>query len=532
MRRFYNFSHTVINVFWRVLFFLTLFFALISPNIIIGDNDTFGTSTTMVTTILVIAIVVILVMNYAYPRIHEWLFDILITHQILTAGIMLILVVIAQVLFVTYVHPEAGFDAGALHYAAISAENAKEPNMTAYYSLYPNNLLTTLFMHWLTEISGLTSWQFFDYVTLVLVDLSATFNLLSVAIVKRKLLGTAMYIHCAWLALFPSIIMPYTDAWVLPFVSLFLLCYFIMKKLASSNTLINQIFFALSAIGFGVSVVLTYFVKPSAIVPVIAIVIIELLSWLVQKKHFTMHKVILTLAMLTLVGGSAGLTYKVANNKTQNQTYINIDKSLAIPPIHFMAMGVYGEGGYDTKQAVEMSILRTKKEKTSYSIKMLTKRLKKLGPFGYIKFLIMKQRNNTADGTFAWLKEGHFFRENQKPSNKGISNKIKNYVFLYGRHIADFRFAAQLWWITLLIIIALGFGPRSDLIQLLRLSLVGGFMFLLLFEGGRSRYLIQYLPCILLLGTFSFERTVANIKRLFGWYEFKVDESENVIENK
>lgn len=532
MRRFYNFSHTIINIFWGVLFGLTLLFALISPNIIIGDNSTFGTSTTMVTTSLVIGIIAIAVMNYAYPRVHALLYKIFITHQLLTASLILFVVVILQIVFVYYVHPEAGFDAGALHYAAISSENAKEPNMTAYYSLYPNNLLSTLVMHWLTVISGQTSWQFFDYVTLFLVDLSAAFNLASVAIVKKKALGTALYIHCAWLAVFPSIIMPYTDAWVLPFVSLYMLCYFIMKKVASSNAIISQVILVLAAVGFGVSVVLTYFVKPSAIVPVIAIVIIELLSWLIKKKHFSMRQVILALSMIILIGGSAGLTYEVANNQTKNQTYIKIDKSLAIPPIHFMAMGVYGEGGYSTKQAIQMSVLRTKKEKTDYSIKMLTKRLKKLGPFGYAKFLVMKHRNNTADGTFGWLKEGHFFRENQKPNNKGISNKIKNYVFLYGRHIADFRFAAQLWWIGLLVIIALGFGPRTDLIQLLRLSLVGGFMFLLLFEGGRSRYLIQYLPCILLLSTVSFDRMVINIKHLFGWYEFKVDEAEKANSDK
>lgn len=105
-------------------------------------------------------------------------------------------------------------------------------------------------------------------------------------------------------------------------------------------------------------------------------------------------------------------------------------------------------------------------------------------------------------------------------------------LYLYGRHIADFRFVAQLWWLVLLVIIALGFGPRWQLIQLLRLAMIGGFIFLLLFEGGRSRYLIQYLPCLLLLGAFSFERAVANVRRVRDWYQRKLraaiaaDESE------
>lgn len=530
MRRFYNFSHTIINTFWRVLFFLTLFFALTSSNIIIGDNDTFGTSTTMVTSGLVIVIIIICVLNYAYPKIHDWFYSVFVTHQLITSGLMLLAVLIGQIIFVSYVHPVAGFDAGALHYAAVSAEHAKEINTIAYYSLYPNNILSMLSMHWLTQVSGQTSWQFFDYITLIMVDLSVVFNLLSVMVIRKRSLGIAMYIHCAWLAVFPTIIMPYTDAWVLPFVSFFLLCYFLMRNSLSLKTSLSQLIFVLSSIGCGTSVVLIYFVKPSAIVPAIAIVIIELLAWLVQKKHFTLKGAILTFSILILVGGSAGFTYKIASDEIKNQTYIKVDDSLSIPPIHFMAMGVYGEGGYNTKQAVQMSVLRTKKEKTDYSIKMLKSRLKKLGPLGYLKFLAMKQRNNTADGTFGWLKEGHFFRDNQRPSHKGISNKIKNYVYLYGSHIADFRFAAQLWWITLLMIIALGFGPRQNVIQILRLSMVGGFLFLLLFEGGRSRYLIQYLPCLLLLSTLSFEPAVDNIKRLLGWYEVKLDESEKLEE--
>lgn len=35
--------------------------------------------------------------------------------------------------------------------------------------------------------------------------------------------------------------------------------------------------------------------------------------------------------------------------------------------------------------------------------------------------------------------------------------------------------------------------------MILKLSIIGSLMYLLLFEGGRSRYLIQFLPQIILL---------------------------------
>lgn len=518
MRRFYNFSQSIINFFWRILFFLTLFFALTSPNIILGDNATFGTSTTLLTTGLIIAIVAILVMNYAYPRIHAWLVKVLVTEQIYTGLILLGLVLVGQIIFIYFVHPVSGFDAGMLHYAAVNVTHVQEVGVTSYYSLNQNNMPIMLFMHWLVTLTGQTSWMFFDYVTLFFVDLSAVMNLLIVMLVQRRALGTAMYLHAAWLAVFPSIIMPYTDAWGLPLVSFYLLCYFIMRR-----PTVHPLLRALAANGFGISVMLTYFMKPSSIIPVIAIAIIEVLNLLINHKRMTLEAIFIAFAMLLFIGRSGFETYRYVDHKVQSQTYIQLDKSRSIPAIHFMAMGIYGQGGYSEKQAIMMAVLPTEKQKTDYSIKMFKTRLKKLGPVGYLEFLVKKQRNNTADGTFGWLKEGNFFRENQKPNNKGISNKLKNYIYLYGRHIADFRFAAQVWWIALLLIIALGFGPQRDVIQILRLSMVGGFIFLLLFEGGRSRYIIQYLPCLLLLATFSYERVVINVKRLAGVYERKLD---------
>ncbi|MDC6396543.1 TIGR03766 family XrtG-associated glycosyltransferase [Lactiplantibacillus pentosus] len=514
---FYRFSHTTISVIWWILFGLTLVFAVTSPNIILGDNATFGTSTTMLTTSLIIAIVAVVILNATYPRIHRWFVTVFVTRQLWTASGLLALVVIGQIIFVTFVHPVSGFDAGMLHYAATSAKHVQEVGVTAYYSLNQNNMPIMLLMHWLSEVTGQTSWQFFDYLTLLFVDLSAIFNLVSVWVVRRQALGIALYLHAAWLAVFPSIIMPYTDAWGLPLVSFYLCCYFVMRQ-----TDWSPLPRLIAAVGFGISVTLTYFMKPSSIIPVIAIVIIEGLGALHRHGPLKGPRVFIVAAMLILMVESAGFTYHYTNRAIQDQTYIKLDKSRAIPAIHFMAMGVYGSGGYSEKQAIQMAVLPTEQQKTDYSIRMLTRRLKQLGPMGYVSFLIKKQRNNTADGTFGWLKEGNFFRENQKPSNRGFSNWLKNFIYLYGRHIADFRYVAQLWWITLLVIIAIGTGPRRQLTQLLRLSLIGGFLFLLAFEGGRSRYLIQYLPCLLLLSSFSFERAVINVRRVADWYHRKL----------
>lgn len=140
-----------------------LFFAITSPNIILGDNPTFGTSTTMVTTGLVLGLVAVLVMNYAYPEVHAWLVAVFIKKRLLTGSLMLGVVLAGQIFLIIFVHPASGFDAGMLHYAATSAKHVREVNVMAYYSLNQNNLPIMLFMHWLTELTGQTSWLFFDF---------------------------------------------------------------------------------------------------------------------------------------------------------------------------------------------------------------------------------------------------------------------------------------------------------------------------------------------------------------------------------
>lgn len=512
MRNLFNLGNKIINVFWVILFGLTVFFAWTSVNIVLGDNEHFGTSTTMLTTGFVIGVLALVVCLVTYTRFRGLLRFIFVKHQLFTGSLLFLLIICWQIFFVTFVHPVSGFDAGMLHYAAVSPKHVLEVGVTAYYSLNQNNLPIMLLMRWIVVATGWTSWQAFDYITLFFVDLSAIFNLLSIFIIRRKALGVSIYLHVAWLAVFPSILMPYTDAWVLPLVSLMLLFYFMMRE--TNWPLFIRGFCAL---GVGSSVVLIYFMKPSSIIPAIAIVIIELLYWLIASHHFVKPNLILTIVALFLIGGSAGATYLVVNETIQSQDYIEIDKSRAIPMIHFMSMGVYGEGGYSEKQAIQMAVLPTSKQKSDYSKRVLIRQLKKLGVFGYLSFLVMKQRNNTADGTFGWLKEGNFFRENQKPKQNGISNQLKNYIFLYGVHIADFRFIAQFVWIIWLTLIALGSTSRNRIHQLLRVSMIGGFMFLLLFEGGRSRYLIQFLPCFLLLGSLSTQPAIDKIQKLYGW---------------
>jgi hypothetical protein len=148
-----------------------------------------------------------------------------------------------------------------------------------------------------------------------------------------------------------------------------------------------------------------------------------------------------------------------------------------------------------------------------------------MGPLGYARFLFLKHRNDTADGTFAWDKEGHFLNVNPKPTpGPGIKNHLQQFVYLYGTNLGDFRWVSQLIWVIGLLLIAFAWNDQRRFIQVLRVAIIGSFLYLLMFEGGRSRYLIQSLPPILLLITFTAETSVARWRRLFAWGAVATDD--------
>lgn len=146
--------------------------------------------------------------------------------------------------------------------------------------------------------------------------------------------------------------------------------------------------------------------------------------------------------------GSGAITFVLGQNIISNQKYVSIDKSLEIPSIHFVNMGMSGTtGAYNPHDALMMAKLPKKQDKIAYSKKMIRKRLKQRGFGGYISFLIRKQGYNTADGTFGWLGEGTFIFTKIPASN--WKWWAQTFTYPDGKNVSVFRFISQLIWISL-----------------------------------------------------------------------------------
>lgn len=127
-----------------------------------------------------------------------------------------------------------------------------------------------------------------------------------------------------------------------------------------------------------------------------------------------------------------------------------------------------------------------------------------MGVAGYIKFLVLKQINNTSDAGFGWgMDAGQNYL---MPFSEKISiQRIMRKIYLHNQSYVEINWNGlkilnQLIW-TLALVFMIFATIKVDNSLVIKLTILGGFIFLLLFEGGRSRYLIQFLPYLITLSS-------------------------------
>lgn len=470
---------------------LSLYFALTSENFLLTSEET--TWMTVVMLAVVLGLLALLLFDNPVRRFFAWYCFRAGWGPRLAFGA---LVLASQVVLILATHPSIGFDAGMVYRAALHPNGA---TVRGYFSQNTNNLPLLLAEVGAMQLFHQQSWLFLDWVTLFLVDLAAGLNLLTVALIDRKKLATVWNLQGLGLLVFPMIIVPYTDTWVLPLVSLSLLGMVGMWQ-KQRPVWWRLLFAVLGGIGAGAA----YLLKPSAFLGAFALVL-----WFIITRFGKGHY--LREFTLVLVACAAFAGTAVAGQRVQDhQTYIRINQELTVPAIHFLSIGMSGSRGeYSAKEALAMAELPKRSDKVAYSKKMIKKHLAEKGVAGYLAFLVRKQGYNTADGTLGWLGEGTFMHAS-KPAH---DSRWWWQTFLYpaGENRQCFFFVAQLAWVVLWGVLC--FAKRPDELGAgFQLGVLAIFAFLLLFEGGRSRYLIQALPEMLILAGLGWQSAVERVK--------------------
>lgn len=409
---------------------------------------------------------------------------------------LVVLILIWQLVMILSISGFSTWDPGII----ILQATGQKQWVPDYFSYNQNTLPLMFFEHLVWRLVGSPSYKVLtivlNVINMLLVDTSVYLLLkYEKQRLSKKTLNYISICICLLMLITPWICLPYSDPLSFAFT---IFVYLGLKSL-------NERYSLLKAIIVGILVTVNYFIKPSTVIILIAYIIASVVFTISSKEliiNLLKKLTIIFITMFMLIGGF--------NLYKSHNSIIKIDNSKALNLVHFADMGIQGTGGYYLPDVNHDIKIKNPQERLRSDKEIWLKRFNKMGPFKYQAFLVKKQVANTEDSSFHWGKEGEFINSFSRSQyflprklfldNDGIARKYQE----------TFAIAIQLCWIILLANLVFVLQKSDYNSQFLKYALVGFFAFLLIFESGRSRYLIQFLPLIILLSGIGYENVKNN----------------------
>ncbi len=394
-----------------------------------------------------------------------------------------------QLLLAYEIYFMTGWDAGIVHSVAYSvAAGTGEVGDFYYYSQYVNNIAITFVLAVIQKIAmwiGLGTRSYFVCVAAgcLFVNLACVFTALSVRKMTNSpgfgILGFGLMSVVAGLS--PWITIPYTDAFSVVFPPL----TFYLYLCAGEKTGYRAWFlYLLTGLAGGVG----YLIKPSAGIVLIAVVCVEFFRFFTVKgarKKILCNLLGIVLALLMTALFREGMTVYLG---------CDLNEELQFSLTHYLMMGLNQEntGGYYSPDYGFSSSFATRQERMQGNLQVSFQRLKDFGLKGYGYFLIQKLLTNFNDGTFSWWMEGGFFQKDMGHHATPLQQVFRSVYYKEGAWYPVYAAAAQGIWLAVQTLVLGSLAQRkkerSDEYTVMWLSLLGMFLFVMLFEA-RGRYL-------------------------------------------
>ncbi|GBG95718.1 integral membrane protein [Ligilactobacillus salitolerans] len=456
----------------------------------------------MVDLVLIVSVIFVLTYHSIKPYLRQLYFLISKYVRPLTLALF-VLIVFWQFYVVKSINGKTMWDANM-----ILTRVADFPQMKAltneYLSVYPNNILLYLYERgvWLflgkPDLPVLT--LFLARVNIALVDFSIIVVGHTLKGLFNRYTGTVYWIlGFLLMGLSPWIAVPYSDIWAFFFSSAAAsLTVSIFKAKKIWQKIIYPVLLA-------IILTASYFMKPSLIIFYIAAAIVGSVALIIKKSTISFLS-LLTLAITTIV---LALSF---NNYQKNIPNLNLNENRAFSMMHFAAMGSIKMGAYNPADYFADKRIKDPDKRNERDIRVLKKRIvgyKNVG--NYQRFLIRKHVFNTADGGFNWAGNGNKIIFEPNPDN--FAQKLfTTQKISFTAHTA-FSFPVQIFWILTWILTLFSIPNERLFTQIFKYSIVGFFLFLLMFEGGKSRYMIQLLPFILILASIGADNLASFIRK-------------------
>lgn len=386
-----------------------------------------------------------------------------------------------QVIMEIYGYFTPTWDAGHLSRTVEHFFNYQVIDDMEYMTRYPNNTMLTFILILLRSIPFFGKSNFILlFFNSLLVNISAIFTSLTIRnITHDNKASISAYIFLIPLVvLSPWILVVYSDTFALIFPILILYIYTKNKKDCYDYFFICF----LSLLGC--------YIKPTVIIILIAIILIELvvnLRIFLNLKTWNYKKVCKN-AFFSLLGflvviciNSAAKVY-IGYNKVQNVYEFKL--------IHFIAMGLNEDtqgifNGEDVADSINYGM--------DQNIDKIKKRLSERNLKEHVDFFSKKTLVNYNDGSFAWGEEGAFFF-NLENSNNPIKKAINNIITPDGKFYKVYLLVVQWFWLALLFFIPSCVKYKNNKNELvIMVTIIGITLFLTMFEA-RARYLYCYSP--------------------------------------
>ncbi len=451
---------------------------------------------------------------YKFPKRCQACYRWFMRHKI----ILVIAALVVQVLLLLSANMMIRSDAAVVFNGAI--KQLPELAISSYLSRNPNNLMLFLYERFFYKIfAGATIW-ILQILNIGYTHLAGYFLYRAGQRYFSQVVADRTFIFYYLLVLLtPKFMAMYTDVMVLPILAIQL--YVLLDLLNRKSQKYEKWKYVLLGLLTGLGL---------AFRPTVAIIVIAFFT-----VYWMSHSWKKTVTCLSLFSLGFGASYGSLNfyKNHQEEVVIMTEDGLSKNMLTFINLGLTysGTDQVDMKKGLLQYIPKSERNKynnglfkNEYQIAEIKRRLQDYNVLTFTEHVLYKQYKTTGQGNLNWIyksKDGEKSTYMSPLSNKNkdsqLTQWIRDYLIYTDQPKYQFYdYTIQFVWVLLSLGLFLFFcrKTQTDSEKLLSLSLFGGLLFLQIFEGGKSRYLIQFLPQILFIAAIGWSNWTCKVKRL------------------
>lgn len=401
----------------------------------------------------------------------------------------LILCFVATYLFMP--EPYNTFDSAEIYGFVRKASVGAVIDNEVYFNRHPHNLGIVIFYLSFVRLGVLLGMKNAQILMPIVTSLAVAITILISAYIAGKAIKRSSGVR-VWIVMLitPALLYSaemYTDSISAFFIALEL---FVMLKIRECRRKKEKALLCVILAAFaGVGAV----IKITSLIPVIAFGIVALLKKgrsSINKKQLLRACGVGAICLVCFAGILLGY-------KNIQKNILPGTKESALPYTHWVMMGMGGDGIFNSED-LEASLSHMPNT-TEYNIDAMKNRLGEMGPLGYIWLLARKVSVTWGDGTYEISRV--VGTQPRRPDSRLIQ-----VIGVYGRYFKYYRFVTtvfQLSWLIVFLVMAfLTRKKNNNKVLVLKLALIGIFTFLLIWETN-SRYLVNFLPLLIILQEYS-----------------------------